>query len=62
MNMALPTQDEPSFDGSPRTSLTRPARIDVLWIGIAIAFVSASGPLITATVAPALAIAFWRCF
>ena len=60
--MALPTQDEPSFGGSPRTSLTRPARIDVLWIGIAIAFVSASGPLITATVAPALAIAFWRCF
>ena len=47
---------------SPREDLARPSRIDVLWIGTALAFVSASGPIITATAAPALAIAFWRCF
>ncbi|MSW81661.1 MAG: EamA family transporter [Actinobacteria bacterium] len=62
MNMAVPTQGEPVSGGLARAHMSRPSRIDVLWIGVAVAFISASGPLITATVAPALAIAFWRCF
>ena len=33
-----------------------------MWLGIAIVFIASSGPIIAATVAPALAIAFWRCF
>jgi drug/metabolite transporter (DMT)-like permease len=60
--MAVPTQGEPVSGGLARAHMSRPSRIDVLWIGVAVAFISASGPLITATVAPALAIAFWRCF
>ena len=60
--MAVPTQDEPVSGGLARAYMSRPSRIDVLWIGAAVVFISASGPLITATVAPALAIAFWRCF
>lgn len=30
-------------------------------MGVMLLFLSASGPLIAATAAPALAIAFWRC-
>ncbi len=60
--MAAPTQGEPVAGGFGRAHMSRPSRIDVLWMGVAVLFISASGPLITATVAPALAIAFWRCF
>ena len=60
--MAVPTQGEPVSGGLTRAHMSRPSRIDVLWMGVAVLFISASGPLITATVAPALAIAFWRCF
>jgi drug/metabolite transporter (DMT)-like permease len=37
-----------------------PARGDLVLIAIAVSAVSTSGPLIAATVAPALAVAFWR--
>ena len=37
-----------------------PARTDLALIAVAITAVSTSGPLIAATVAPALAVAFWR--
>lgn len=42
-------------------TLTRPGTRDLALMGIAIIGISLSGPLIVATVAPALAIAFWRC-
>ncbi len=45
-----------------RPALTRPPSGDLALLGIAVAFISSSGPIIAATVAPALAIAFWRCF
>lgn len=47
---------------STPTVLARPPRRDLGLLAVAVAFISASGPLIAATVAPALAIAFWRCF
>jgi drug/metabolite transporter (DMT)-like permease len=37
-----------------------PSRIDLGWLALAVCAVSTSGPLIAATVAPALAVAFWR--
>ncbi len=37
-----------------------PGRADIVLIGLAVAGVSTSAPLIAATAAPALAIAFWR--
>jgi drug/metabolite transporter (DMT)-like permease len=47
---------------TPRPELARPASADLLLLGVAVAFIASSGPIIAATVAPALAIAFWRCF
>ena len=44
----------------PVTGLQQPGRSDVLLLGIAVTAVATSGPLMAATVAPALAIAFWR--
>lgn len=44
-----------------RSSLTRPPNIDLARLGVAVVFISLSGPMIAATAAPALAIAFWRC-
>jgi drug/metabolite transporter (DMT)-like permease len=44
-----------------RPALTRPPTRDLALLGVAVAFISSSGPIIAATVAPALAIAFWRC-
>lgn len=46
----------------PQPPLRRPPTSDLLWLGVAVAFISSSAPIIAATVAPALAIAFWRCF
>ncbi len=43
-------------------ALSRPPARDLAWLGVAVLFISSSGPIIAATVAPALAIAFWRCF
>lgn len=43
------------------TGLTRPPRADLMRLGVAVVFISLSGPMIAATAAPALAIAFWRC-
>lgn len=43
-------------------TLGRPPAADLLWLGIAVLFISSSGPIIAAIAAPALAIAFWRCF
>ena len=42
-------------------TLGRPPLADLAWLGVAVVFISSSGPIIAATVAPALAIAFWRC-
>ena len=46
----------------PSTTLHRPPAGDLAWLGVAIVFISTSGPIITVIAAPALAIAFWRCF
>ncbi len=46
----------------PVGTLTRPPVADLMWLAVAVLFISSSGPIIAATVAPALAIAFWRCF
>jgi drug/metabolite transporter (DMT)-like permease len=43
-------------------TLGRPPLADILWLGVAVLFISSSGPIIAAIAAPALAIAFWRCF
>ena len=47
-------------DSLPLRELAVPSRIDFALIAVAVAGVSTSGPLIAATAAPALAIAFWR--
>jgi drug/metabolite transporter (DMT)-like permease len=52
----------PSGSGASPGALARPPAADLAWLGIAVLFISSSGPIIAATVAPALAIAFWRCF
>lgn len=44
-----------------RAALGRPPAADLVWLGVAVAFISSSAPIIAATAAPALAIAFWRC-
>ena len=44
----------------PAPALAAVPRTDVVLLGVAIASVSLSAPLIAATAAPALAIAFWR--
>lgn len=45
----------------PAPTLARPPAGDVLLLGVAVLFISSSGPIIAAIAAPALAIAFWRC-
>ncbi|MFM8351264.1 MAG: DMT family transporter [Actinomycetales bacterium] len=40
--------------------LARPPTMDLVLLGVAVSAISISGPLIVATAAPALAIAFWR--
>jgi drug/metabolite transporter (DMT)-like permease len=47
---------------APAATLGRPPAGDLVWLGVAVLFISSSGPIIAAIVAPALAIAFWRCF
>lgn len=51
--MAAPTSTAP---------LARPPVADIAFLGVAVLFISSSGPIIAAIAAPALAIAFWRCF
>ncbi len=49
-------------DGSaPPSGLSRPPAPDAVRLGVAVVFISLSGPMIAATAAPVLAIAFWRC-
>jgi len=43
-------------------TLGRPPVGDLVLLGVAVLFISSSGPIIAAITAPALAIAFWRCF
>lgn len=43
-------------------AVNRPPGRDLALLAIAVAFLATSGPIIAATAAPALAIAFWRCF
>ena len=45
---------------APQQALVRPGGTDALLLSIAIIAVATSGPLMAATAAPALAIAFWR--
>ena len=49
--------------GSDRGSLNLglPPRGDLISLAVAIVFIALSGPMIAATAAPVLAIAFWRC-
>ena len=44
-----------------QAGLSRPPAPDLARLGVAVVFISLSGPMIAATVAPALAIALWRC-
>jgi drug/metabolite transporter (DMT)-like permease len=55
--MAAPMDPTPT-----PAALGRPPARDLALLGVAVLFISSSGPIIAATVAPALAIAFWRCF
>lgn len=48
-------------DAASRAAFGRPPATDLLLLGVAVLFISSSGPIIAAIVAPALAIAFWRC-
>ena len=49
-------------DGSaPPSGLSWPPAPDVVRLGVAVLFISLSGPMIAVTAAPVLAIAFWRC-
>lgn len=41
--------------------LQRPQAGDLAFLGVAVLFISTSGPIIAAAAVPALAIAFWRC-
>ena len=52
----------PMDPAAGRAAFARPPAADLVWLGIAVLFISSSGPLIAAMAAPALAIAFWRCF
>jgi drug/metabolite transporter (DMT)-like permease len=45
-----------------RPAVTVPSAPDALLLGVAVLAVSTSAPIIAACAAPALAIAFWRCF
>jgi len=45
----------------PASTLTRPPTADLVLLGVAVLFISSSGPIIAAIAAPAMAIAFWRC-
>lgn len=46
---------------STAQGFSRPPAPDLARLGVAVVFISLSGPMIAATAAPALAIAFWRC-
>ena len=47
--------------GAPQTSVRAPhQRLDLFFLAVAVSGISLSAPLIAATAAPALAIAFWR--
>lgn len=50
-----------SDSSAPPSGLSRPPAPDVVRLGVAVVFISLSGPMIAATAAPVLAIAFWRC-
>ncbi|MHB8340968.1 MAG: hypothetical protein ACYDB7_07300, partial [Mycobacteriales bacterium] len=50
----------PADTPAPVPALAAPPPADLALLVVALVAVSTSGPLITATVAPALAIAFWR--
>lgn len=51
----------PANESRQRESLRPPPPGDLIALGIAVIFIAFSGPLIAATAAPVLAIAFWRC-
>jgi len=53
--------EQPQQPAHGPSGLTRPANVDLARLGVAVVFISLSGPMIAATAAPALAIAFWRC-
>ena len=51
----------PARPARPVATLARPPAGDIVLLGLAVLFISTSGPIIAAILAPALAIAFWRC-
>lgn len=57
------SQQQPSHSMSSHSvdSLRPPPAGDLVALGVAVIFIALSGPLIAATAAPVLAIAFWRC-
>lgn len=65
--MVNPSADDSSLTKSSRMgasdgeSLRPPPPGDLIALGVAVVFIAFSGPLIAATAAPVLAIAFWRC-
>lgn len=46
----------------PVATLGAPPAVDLALLGVAVLFIASSAPIIAAIAAPALAIAFWRCF
>ena len=46
----------------PVATLGAPPAADLALLGVAVLFIASSAPIIAAIAAPALAIAFWRCF
>lgn len=63
--MLAPMSDQVRKPGSASRSemgsLTPPPPADLAALGVAVIFIALSGPMIAATAAPVLAIAFWRC-
>jgi drug/metabolite transporter (DMT)-like permease len=50
----------PASAAAPRLTISLPSAADLGVLGVAVLATSMSGPLVASTVAPALAIAFWR--
>ena len=62
MVLASPVSSQAQAGSGPRSvNLGLPPAGDLISLAVAIFFIALSGPVIAATAAPVLAIAFWRC-
>ena len=62
MVLASPVSSQAQAGSGPRSvNLGLPPVGDLISLAVAIFFIALSGPVIAATAAPVLAIAFWRC-